>query len=72
MFWRKIVGNKVKLIAVASIEDARANDAGCGKKACLFKLADGTSVEHILELSEWSALFSDFNKGGTVVGGDPL
>lgn len=72
MFWRKIVGNKVKLIAVLSIEDTRADDAGYGKKACLFKLADGTSVEHIFEQSEWSAVFGDFKKGGTVVGGDPL
>jgi len=71
MFWRKNVNGKIKLLAVASIEQS-AGGAGYGKVPCLIKLADGTSVEHNFSLADWRQLSKELSEGGTLVGGDPV
>lgn len=71
MFWRKNVNGKIKLLAVASIEQS-AGDAGYGKVPCLIKLSDGTSVEHNFSLADWRQLSQELRDGGTLVGGDSV
>lgn len=68
MFWKKLIGDKYKFVAVTEIIDITNDRHLYGQRSFRFSLADGTTKEQTFEAADWRAWQEPIANGGIVVG----